>query len=739
MLNLKLAECGLTSRYLEDINFPPGLEKLDLSSNEITFIDAKFCSRNRKLFIDLSKNNISELTTKSFGEGCSVHELLLTKNPIHTVEPYLITLLRVETLSVDGYPLTDMALNNLTLGVSTSVIERLIISSTGITHIPPGLFEPLQNKSMKHLSLAYNSLVLYKFVFANLTLLSRLDLQGCGLLTLDPDYFSGMKNLRYFNLFLNYFDTLNPSNTTWNVNLQHLTISMSSSPEEITPFTFKGLDHLTELMMSHDVGIHTTQGTFELIHLTKFSLLGHPFHTIILRSPALKYFQCRMMERRYARFMIFYEFQNSPLLEVLRLDNGGLGEFSELYLDLNFTSPLQRLMLLDLSFNYIGKLFSCLFKHLPSLQVLYINNNKIKEIESGAFSGLINLRVLDLRSNEIILLPDDIFKDLGALTNLRLDINALSYLNADIFQSSPTLTNLTLANNRLVSFNKSTFEPIFASLKLLDISENVLVCNCDCKWLHQIKKLAGHLVNTCTDKTLCSTSSATLGAMRGKAVGLFNANKYCTVNIVRYCSIISSILILSAIAVICYHHRWLLRYKLFLLKLAILGYKEVHDARDKDDFEYHINVMFMENDEEWAIENFRPALEERFPNYGRIAFGDDELRLGMHYFDAVYYNVENSFKTILLLSRAAVQDHIFMTKLRIAMNHVTDTETDNLILVFIEEIPDQELPHLVRLHLSGQGAYLSWEEDEEGQEYFWNKLKKHMNVNLKVNHMIPAD
>ena len=56
LLKLKLPECGLTSRYLEDINFPPGLEKLDLSSNEITFIDAKFCSRNIKLSIDLSKN-----------------------------------------------------------------------------------------------------------------------------------------------------------------------------------------------------------------------------------------------------------------------------------------------------------------------------------------------------------------------------------------------------------------------------------------------------------------------------------------------------------------------------------------------------------------------------------------------------------------------------------------------------------------------------------------------------------
>ena len=149
--------------------------------------------------------------------------------------------------------------------------------------------------------------------------------------------------------------------------------------------------------------------------------------------------------------------------------------------------------------------------------------------------------------------------------------------------------------------------------------------------------------------------------------------------------------------------------------------------------------MFVDGDEEWAANNFRPELDRRLPDFRRIAFGDDELILGRHYLDAVDYNVEKSFKTILLLSRAAVQNHIFMTKFRIAMNHVNDTETQNLILVFLEDIPDQELPHLVRLHLSGQGAYLTWEEDEEGQEYFWNKLTKHLSINLRVNHKIPRE
>ena len=149
--------------------------------------------------------------------------------------------------------------------------------------------------------------------------------------------------------------------------------------------------------------------------------------------------------------------------------------------------------------------------------------------------------------------------------------------------------------------------------------------------------------------------------------------------------------------------------------------------------------MYIDGDKEWAENNLRQGLDRRLPNFERIAFGDDDLTLGMHYFDAVDYNVVKSFKTILLISRPAVKDHIFMTKFRIAMNHVTDTETENMILVFLEDIPDQELPHLVRLYLSGQGAYLRWNEDSDGQEYFWMKLTKHLKTNLKVNHMIPPE
>ena len=401
-------------------------------------------------------------------------------------------------------------------------------------------------------------------------------------------------------------------------------------------------------------------------------------------------------------------------------------------------SDMYKLNLLNLSKNSFNNLPSAVFKNLFSLKSLCISESHIQSIEPNAFIGLNALETLDLKSNEILSLSGDILRHMKRLINLHLGFNTLSYFEMDLFISTPNLTTLTLPYNQFVGFNSSTFEPLHSSLKSLDVAGNNLVCNCEIDWL--VKYFGESLLHG--EETICSRTSATLKHLQGKPITTFQYKKYCGLNVhlVLWMSAAAfTVFVLSMTAIISYHYRWLLRYKLFLLKLAVLGYREIQDDSAKREFDYDINIMFLEGDGEWATNILRPELERRLPNFDRIAFGDDDLTLGMYYFDAVYQNVEKSYKTVLLLSRAAVQDHIFMTKSRIAMNHVTDTETENLILVFLEDIVDEELPYLVRLHLSGQGAYLRWEEDEEGQEYFWNKLTKHLNVNLKVNHLIPPE
>ncbi|XP_054773163.2 uncharacterized protein LOC129281241 [Lytechinus pictus] len=176
---------------------------------------------------------------------------------------------------------------------------------------------------------------------------------------------------------------------------------------------------------------------------------------------------------------------------------------------------------------------------------------------------------------------------------------------------------------------------------------------------------------------------------------------------------------------------------MFLLKLAILGYDEITEDADPSDYQYQLNIMFHDDDAEWVNENLKPALEERMPHLQNIAFGDEDLHLGMYYVNAVYYNLDNSFKTALLIGNKSVDDAWFMTKLRMAVEHMNDTKLDKIILIFLEDIHEANLPYLVRLLLSKNKPYLLVTEDEDGQELFWAQFEKEMRANKVINSVIP--
>ena len=654
--------------------------------------------------IDLSFNNISSLTAENIEiySECIPISLKLFQNPFGRIDPDAIASLHATAVHFGWNKLSFDMIRNITLGVSRSdVIKNLSLKYANITIIPPDLFDLLRNKSLSKLSLQGNNLLLNQSIFAALTHVSTLDISYCSLETIDPQYFDGMVGLRELladNNDINYF---NPSATTWKINLHRMELGLECC-EIITQDAFRGLQHLKKLFL-HSIAkflympfvIH-----LNISKLEEFTLLAGAYKIdLTLNTPNLKEFSFFSIDQSAYRLNTTELFTVAESIEKVNIHAGlqiydikdkAQSAFSEKY----------KLKFLDLSSNSFNNLPSAVFKNLFSLKRLHISRNLIETIEPNAFIGLNSLETLDLKENKIISLPFDILMHMKCLINLHLDSNTLSYLEKDLFISTPNLTTLTLPHNQFVGFNSSTFEPLRPSLKSLDIMGNVLVCNCELSWF--IKYFGESLLHG--KQTLCSSTYDTLEPLRGKPITTFQYKKYCglDVHLVLWISAAAfAVFALSMTAIISYYHR-LLRYKLFLLKLAVLGYREIQDDREQREFEYDINVMFLDCDKEWAVRYLRPELGKRLPNYDRIAFGDDDLTLGMYYFDAVYENVEKSYKTILLLSRAAVQDHIFMTKFRIAMNHVTDTETENLIMVFLEGIPDQELPRLARLHLSGQ-------------------------------------
>ena len=725
---LDLAASELNSFEFDVMEQLPQLGKLSLSHNEISNVHCR-AFKKKEMVIDLTSNNVANLNRQNFAMDCMVAIFILTKNPIQVVHPDAIAALHVYDFVLGGYPLAIMSVKNLTLGVSDSVIKRLSIESSGLRQISPDTFAPLYNTTLEYLSLGSNKLILYPYVFANLSLLFELNLSECKLSILKPDYFFGMTSLHILKLTGNPFLNINPFNTTWHIGLLELHLLLYNI-NAINRFSFQGLDNLTKLSLCFRHSF-TSNLEIELMNVRELEISEGECSNIIMRTPQLKYFK-RDMVLDVVHHKTTYNFKHSQLVEIIELSDKAVPSFN---LKHTFIGNLPKLTILNLRYNYIAVIPSGGFQNTPSVETLYLDSNNILVVHEGAFDGLFHLNELSLGDNIIGCLPDYFLRDTKALTCLQLGRNQLTYLNRDVFAHVKMLANLSLFDNKFVGLNQTIFDPIYSSLKSVDISWNELVCNCESKWL--VIKLGLYMIRK--NETLCSVSLDTLVPLRGKPISMFKPSEHCGLNITLTSFLIVISLTVAATFIICFHHRQEVRYKLYLIKLAIIGYREVYDARERHDFEYDINVMFMNGDKEWAEENLRPALEERLPNFRRIAFGDDNLMIGMQYLDAVYYNVEKSFKTILLMTRHAVRDHIFMTKFRIAMNHVTDTQTENMVLVFIEDIPDNELPYIVRLYLSGQGAYLSWEEDEEGQEYFWENISKHLTVNLRINHMIPPN
>ena len=402
----------------------------------------------------------------------------------------------------------------------------------------------------------------------------------------------------------------------------------------------------------------------------------------------------------------------------------------------SFFEGFNNLTILDLHGNNLRTLPPKIFFKLSLLRELYLGNCNIFQIDPNAFKGLHSLFKLGIEDNNLVSLPAILFSTTRNLTTLHIDMNALTYLPENFFANTHMLTNLTLRRNEFTSLNVTTFRPIMSTIKLIDISENPFDCLCDFKWMVMWLKSSTDLVQQ-NDATC---SPALENKLRGKLLSTTDPSDLCCTHQKPYWLIsFIAIALIVITSVIAFQKKWVLRYKLFLLRLAILGYRQMEDTRHPRDFKYDLNVMFTINDETWASEFFIKRLKDQVPDFQRIVFGDEGLPCGEFYLNGVLYVIEHSFKTILLVSKASTNDNGFMMKLRIALNHINDTNMQSTILVFLENITEEEMPYLIKLYLCEKMPYLNWEESEEGQHRFWKQLLKRLKVNLRRNDMVPPE
>ena len=746
LIHLDLHTSNLRTIPNDILRWLPKLELLNLHTNKIYSIDITNCGTGPNLTVDLSNNDFTSITAETFVFSCQCDFMNLEFSHVQKIDADVISSLFVRRLSitiVDRYP-NEMLLQ-LFDGISKSEIRELQISDIRIPvdRFPPRIFESMYNKSLSFLYFGFLSLnFLQPLIFTNLSHVAHLDIGTRDLHTFEPDVFRGMSELRILN-FHSQLKNINEKRCRWDLDLHLLNLSTNHF-RALDWNTFLGLENLTVLDLRGNIKLAFLNITESsgLRSLNTLNVRGTSLHSISIYIPLLKTFMLSTYYIVSHGDDLANLFGHSQLLETIDMRSAGIVSLWYPKYNHSLFRGLRNLAKLWLSRNdLLTKIQNGTFLDQFALAELDVRSCQLSTIEPGAFIGLNSLQTLSLERNRLHNLPRNVFHGMKQLTNLHLDHNELTSFDNDIFIDT-AIVFLTLSDNQLVKLSPATFHLVEPVLKVIDISWNPLECNCEMKWLLQWFRRSVKVMNTRSSVKVMNTnftrcSSASMKSLIEKPIMSLKLTDQCSPNLPLYFSISLAFVVIMVVTIVVYINWWVLKYNLFRLRLTLFGYHVLADPRGRTDYRYDLNVMFSDDDREWACGNLRPNLEEKLPHFARNAYGDEDLTHGMFYLDAVLHLVENSFKTILVLSNAALLNHWFMIKFRLALDHVNDTQTDNVLLIFIEEIPTETQPYILRLYINDGKQHLIWTADEQNQENFWTELLGSLKVNLRRTHLIP--
>ena len=147
-------------------------------------------------------------------------------------------------------------------------------------------------------------------------------------------------------------------------------------------------------------------------------------------------------------------------------------------------------------------------------------------------------------------------------------------------------------------------------------------------------------------------------------------------------------------------------------------YLEMIDQRE---YEYDAFVSYCATDYGWVSKNL-PRLEEEYNLC--LCFHDRDWLPGRDIVDNIVSSIENSRKTVLIVSNAFAISQWCHFELVMVQTRLLEMDRDNVVLVLLEEILDINMNPRLRLQMQRQ-TYVEWTDySEAGQQLFWAKLSQ---------------
>ena len=515
--------------------------------------------------------------------------------------------------------------------------------------------------------------------------------------------------------------------------LQYLDLS-SNSISSIADDAFAGLTSLTylniEIKSSEEHAVYTPW--LNVLKNLEHFIMGDlefltPFITIDLPLPlsSVQTFEMRTSGIVNFKSVLCPTFPNLKSIAIFNANNILAFPFN---LALHECSFLERLDLsgsLTKSINHLQHTNISMIS-IPTLEELTLSRNKLESIAQILFVKAPNLTLLDISDNLIKIVDSKIGHAFKYLTHLRIDDNALISLSG--------LERLTFLKHLNAARNQITEVPIWListtnapDLITLDLSDNPFGCTCD---IETFRKWIDSDTNTWLQTGLynCATPKCLLG------ISVSEVELDCRSYTAFYISVSIPFAILFCVLIIfLIRYRWHIKYKLFLLYRNYYPFPENNEDFEMLRLQYHAYIAYNETSEDdaWVMNELQPNMEEG-PEPVHLCIKSRDFIPGHSLIASISDNIQQSRKTILVLSPDFVESEWCYHEMEMAKMRLLDENLDVIVLVLLKDIPNNKITLSLR-QLLCKKEYLKWPKDRPGQRLFWQRLRQELKAPVRID------
>ncbi|XP_070567331.1 toll-like receptor 2 type-1 [Ptychodera flava] len=419
---------------------------------------------------------------------------------------------------------------------------------------------------------------------------------------------------------------------------------------------------------------------------------------------------------------------DTPNLEILRIQGGDSAQCVVLNELQNANISIKSLEIVDMCI--IQAADSDAFEKLVHL-------DQFEKITSLTLQGIPKVSVLAGKS-----LDSDV-----AILELFPNLKYLSITEQENLKEIPTtlkrlkhLEALDLSDNRISSVDVQVVEAL-RNLTVLNLDGNPLECSgCTSKgfidWAKRDQNV--YLSRSIKHETpyLCAPRTQS----DETSIFAINVGWECDLPFIVSVPVTCFVALVAICIALGVRFRWHIRYLIFMIKLKCGGYQLHNDKNIEDEEEalknrqFDVFVVYSEQDRDWVIRQLVPSLENIDPPNFKLCIHECDFIPGEDIFENILNSIENSHKTMLVLSPGFAESEWCYFEMRMAQSDLFEDKRDVLMLVLLEEIRDDQMPRVLRRMLLTKKV-IRWPNNELGRRLFWRELKHEIQSDSRVNRV----